>query len=933
MSLDEGGIPEAVRRLQRSAAEVCPSLEEMPDWVVGCDADGFFPLANAHAFAHANEYESCMRGRIYTIVAARNALRVKRGESEECGNDDECYRQWQVPHAEETGQCVWSLIPLLVVATRVEYGAFLEEVSCHVAMLAAERSDSAVCVRCCADSSLVSCWTSSHAEHLSSLLLLWSHATPLADDTPIDYAMLPEPHPVPWCVDGLPDCAHLVDAHGPNGSNDIDGRVSGTMKLFKSQLSVMSRSGRLLSTALNRCTDAGLRGWSNDIVRHLVKDSSATGWVMKRALTAALTGMNPMVHPCLRLSWHKRAHLARVVRDTPPADLLSSSHVATRCATRLYLARLMLNQEAEASALRTIGHPVGLLSMPPLASSVKPFQDALASLCRAGRCILQGAQGSTCSDHHVRVVVETLKTSFAASKTTVEPVNPSRRSRKSKAIANRAMDSANAHVTASTMPSADVVDSAQSFLNANWIQRSRPVRKRSSSLVSTMNSLALQDYTVTFGKVWRSFARRGSRLSRIDHRQHHFFAERNCVNQWQMEVDDSVRLRVIRAALGCTLADIMTMQQVAVLLGLTTSANANTSLSSVCLMKNLDTHSKGQLCLFARIASIKRQLLTFALDGKTTQLQRDAVRRRYRRPPDAEMETLPLHAEHAMACTYCKHVCNTTVTDSVQGSRFMDIGFRGVMSDSSSDRSCPVFRCAKRTSATDKCTVCVEQNTRNIIQSGMKQIRGVLSVDKNICQRDTRATFTTPLDIATCGVDPVLTIKLTGRLVFAFGSAFTQCSVCGGVTALTANNRHGAAPCCMKCDWTTCYADAERPSERAARAVAEVVCAFCGKPDTNKRARHAIYSAPLDDSEHNKNIPKPLRRLAFCSAHDKQWLGCALRHLNTNVVIAHLTMRARPEYGFMNDNNDDMRLVPPNDAGRKRKRKLPTKRHAPLLLK
>ena len=66
----------------------------------------------------------------------------------------------------------------------------------------------------------------------------------------------------------------------------------------------------------------------------------------------------------------------------------------------------------------------------------------------------------------------------------------------------------------------------------------------------------------------------------------------------------------------------------------------------------------------------------------------------------------------------------------------------------------------------------------------------------------------------------------------------------------------------MRCDWTTCYADAERPSSRSARAVGPVVCAFCGKPDTNKRSPHAVYSAPLDDSDHNKHIPQPLRRLA-----------------------------------------------------------------------
>lgn len=924
------------------------------------------PLAQAYAHASTHETESGMRMRIESIVEATDTLRERRCPPEDGGGVNHCTSdEFELPPDGESSKQGWSIVPALVVATRVVFGALLEEVSCHVAMSLVERDDCSGCMRTCSDSSLVCCWTSGHAELLGSLLLLWRHSVSSNGEPSMNYALLPEPLPVSWCVDGLPNCAQLVDAHGPLGSNDVDGRVSGTTKLFRNEMSRMSQSGRITSMALNRCTDAGMRGWSTDVVRSIVKDSNGSGWIMKRALIAAITGMNAAVHPCQRLPWKQRASLARVIKDTPAPALLGASHVATRCACRLFLGRLMCNQEAEAAALRAIGHPVGFLALPPATNCVKEFQDALTSMCRTGRKIYKATrmlvvdtESTTNSSNRDTVVIDVLTecVNTAVAITTV-PENGSDKKqanrptvsvghdlRQSTRYPSILADSVTAvasdpcffvDLPPASLPSASPVDSVESTLNANWIMRSRPIRKRSASLISYINSIAFDDFSKRFSKVWRSFAARGSRLSRIDNRQHDYFASRNCVNIWQLELEQSVRLRVIRSALRCTLADVLSTQQAIQLLGLYSSSSSSSTgkaVSSCVTINDLSTSVKGQICLFARVASIKRQLLSFALDRQSFHKQKAAVLRRYHCSSGREAASVPLHADHVLICTQCKHICNTTVTDKMKENRFMDIGFRGVMSDSFCDDSRGVFKCAKRTSATDKCTMCAEQESMRVMTGGLQRIVGVVNVNRSMCQRDTRATFATPLDLSVCGVDPLLHIRLTGRVVFAFGSAFTHCAVCGGVTALSSTNRHGSTPCCMKCDWKTCFGSSERPSKRKCAAAPEIVCKYCGKVDlNNKRTKHAVYDAPLDDSEENANIPPPLRRLAFCSSHDKQWIERALRHLKTNAIIAHIMMKARPDYNadklHEGESDWDKKQAKPRN-----RRRLPIKNKVPLVL-
>jgi hypothetical protein len=73
-------------------------------------------------------------------------------------------------------------------------------------------------------------------------------------------------------------------------------------------------------------------------------------------------------------------------------------------------------------------------------------------------------------------------------------------------------------------------------------------------------------------------------------------------------------------------------------------------------------------------------------------------------------------------------------------------------------------------------------------------------------------------------------------------------------------------------------------------------CRYCGREDRKKPNDKCfkIVKAPLDAVGYNKDLPRPLRWVAFCKAHCKPWIHTALNVMNMSEVFSHILSRCRP---------------------------------------
>lgn len=193
-------------------------------------------------------------------------------------------------------------------------------------------------------------------------------------------------------------------------------------------------------------------------------------------------------------------------------------------------------------------------------------------------------------------------------------------------------------------------------------------------------------------------------------------------------------------------------------------------------------------------------------------------------------------------------------------------------------------------------------------------------------RRDTRICMAQRHTQSCCGKQPMAKINAIGRAVRVMDAWWVICSLCGVLMRWSPGAFFGDDPCCGRCDTSLVHPkELLLPFEQH-----RLLCRFCGKAsDSGGGAAHRVYRAPHDVSGKNATTPPPLRRVAFCAAHQRTWLAAGLKQLKTSVVLSHISHAAKPVLVALTRNYNGGSVLTSTDAdadvaakvGRKRSRK------------
>jgi hypothetical protein len=195
-----------------------------------------------------------------------------------------------------------------------------------------------------------------------------------------------------------------------------------------------------------------------------------------------------------------------------------------------------------------------------------------------------------------------------------------------------------------------------------------------------------------------------------------------------------------------------------------------------------------------------------------------------------------------------------------------------------------------------------------------------------------------------------------------FGDWYALCALCGALTRVHADARFGAEPCCMRCDYAMLHGKqdgealvaeaAQFPAAQEREARLRRKCRFCGRAEVpNTGSKFKVLFAPLDSAGGNANVPPPLRTcrcdylsnhrpkfrihaagirltplrahfaLSYCPLHYRPWLLTAHETLPINVILAHISARARPVHGAETGRRDWDTSAPPKPPPAPRSRR------------
>jgi len=879
-TFEDAGVPGALQRLHTEAEERCAKPLGLPSWLWSLD----FATAVLHCERRAEEASEwvCTLNELAQRFGASGADRAPLGKAE-------CAEQ-------------------RAAAARLAYGAMLEAVAAQRAeeyMASSEvpgaRVDQPRLAQLYADAYGAAVWTSAHAEYLGLVDDLLIEAGP--SRARVSELMVPPPEL--YSVLNLSHLLHL----GP-----LYERISAPK--------CCSKSSQSLLAILTRVTNAGSRGWEGTLLG-AIKESEGAVRVCMHAVTVALSGLHPAVHPAVRLPWRKRFVLLRALRvqqgHADFKELATKAPTAVKEAIRLHLAGVLSADCATLEALRHTRQPAGQLVVPPHALPHPSLAAAMHAMVAAGGEMLSARVSAG-------VAIQRNLTS--------EP-----RSRKK------------AESRAARVAKQEPETIAYS---ASWLGgRSGPagaVLRPASQVVSGLFSAAYRSVWIPF---WLHGHHHGHRASRLDSVQYAALHHNSPAYRLCSLLPAADFAKAQRLAFSVSSSALLTVPQACAVLGIAPSktetpglpcaASSRAAQEAELDVMSLSAHDAALLFAFTRLAVLRASILSYDLGDATRQKQALAVCQRLLYPlapgedPVAVVQThLPKHASQLFCCSECRRIVNSVQDGSGKETAFNELGLSASMLLIDGEVCQGHMRCAKRSSAALRTAVALEAAAEAL------QLEQLEPVDKPLLPRDLRpatvvatmctkgskrklsaaaaasaaardsssevAKFRRDLkscyeqsDKATsCGDVPLVQIPILGRVVRVFGNFYAICAMCGALARVAPASRFRDEICCLRCDFAMLAGkEAADEMHRALPRPPPPACRYCGKPEPENGSgqKWRRISSPADTGGLNAGVPAPLRVCYYCPSHYRSWLVAAHKTMNTCDIFSHLMSRARPIIG------------------------------------
>ena len=916
-TFEDAGVAGALQRLHAEAVERAGPLDA-PSWLWSLD----FSFAVTRCAQRADEASKW--------VHALNELAQRFGAgsaSDAPPGDARCPEQ-------------------RAAAARLAYGAMLEAVAAQRAeeMLASNevpgvRVDQPRLAQLYADAYCVAVWTSAHAEYLGLVDDLLLKAGPL--HTRVSEMMVPPPEL--YSVLNLSHLLHL----GP-----LYERISSPKCCAKSSQSLLA--------ILTRVTNAGSRGWEGTLLA-AIKESEGAVRVCMQAVSVALSGLNPAVHPAVRMPWRKRFVLLRALRaQQSQADfreVATKAPAAVKEAIRLHLAGVLSADCATLEALRHTRQPAGQLVVPPHALPHPSLAAAMHAMIAAGG----------------EMLTERVSTGVAIQRNlTSEPRSRKKSDSRSTRLAKQEPETI--------------------AYSASWLGgRSGPANAVLRPVAQVVSSLFSAHFRSTFIPFWLHGNHHGHRASRLDSAQyaalhHNSPAYKLCS---LLPAEDFAKAQ--RLAFSVSSSALLTVSQACTLLGiaptktetpgLPCAASSRAAQEAELDVMSLSAHDAALLFAFTRLSILRASILSYDLGAATRHKQALAVCQRLLFPlqpgddPVAVVQArLPKHASHLFCCSECRRIVNSVQDGSGKETAFNELGLSASMLLIDGEVCEGHMRCAKRSSAALRTAVALEAAAEALQLEQFNPVARPLlprdlrpaTVVATMCTKGTKRKLSAATDASaaardsssevakfrrdlkscyeqsdkatSCGDVPLVQIPILGRVVRVFGNSYSICAMCGALARVSPVSRFRDEICCMRCDFAMLAGKEAADEMRAALPKPPPpACRYCGKqePENGSGQKWRRVPSPADTGGFNASVPAPLRVCYYCPSHYRSWLVAAHKSMNTCDIFSHLMARARPIIGANQPNQTSRRKGAvekddDDDDESKRPSPMPKKASAPV---
>jgi len=655
---------------------------------------------------------------------------------------------------------------------------------------------------------------------------------------------------------------------------------------------VRNKDASTLLNVLTKSIVGGSRGWEQTL-DNATKSSEAVTRFCSQLLAAVVEGMHPLLHPAKRPLWQQRISISLVnsISSRKPLVLsvLAAASPSFKEALRCYISVILGSSNATQSALQSANNALGGLTSTPMNLPHPTLHFAMGIFVEAGEATLTTSAAATSTALCANAIADVLNTGLAV------PEIPQR-----KTLPKRPKNRRSASVESQTSCAA---------YSPTWIG------KNSQASIAAVTKLVSAWFSSTFKSdffaFWAHGERTHNRALRLDSYQFDAIHHMNAAFRLCCALSPKEHMYATACALDAPNASLMNVRDALALLHPESESELVGMPLSAFKVDAIHPRSLAMLLVFGRVAALRSQIVAYDLGELTLKRQVVALSKRLLLPlPNCELTTnvalqhlkrFPKHSTHMAVCLECKRVANAVQDETSKGNKFDEIGVAACMYRL--EEGGGHLRCAKRSSAALKVALAFESaSMKNNSEEHDVEPNETTSVLGGVDQpssarlrRDTKLCYDQHGGPTACGDSPLVMVPVVGKAVKVLDVWYSLCATCGSLYRVAPTGRHGTEICCGQCSSRMLIGvDAEQsiatPDRRA--------CRFCGRVETiGTTTPWRVVAAPVDCTGRNANLPQELRRMAFCPSHFRNWIPAAAKQLETGVILAHISSRARPMIG------------------------------------